>query len=93
MLRYMAAGAVQMAGAEGADIPIALHLDHGDSFELAKSCIDSGFSSVMLDGSHHPFDCNRSQVQGSTFKVEEWILIKKMSDRIYRIIWIERPSA
>ena len=58
MLRHMAAGAVQMARAEGSDIPIALHLDHGDSFELAKSCIDSGFSSVMLDGSHHPFEEN-----------------------------------
>ncbi len=58
MLRYMAAGAVEMARAEGADIPIALHLDHGDSFELAKSCIDNGFSSVMLDGSHHPFEEN-----------------------------------
>jgi fructose-bisphosphate aldolase class II len=53
MLRYMAMGAVQMAKDVGASIPIALHLDHGDSFELAKSCIDSGFSSVMLDGSHH----------------------------------------
>jgi len=58
MLRYMAEGAVRMARAEGSDIPIALHLDHGDSFELAKSCIDSGFSSVMLDGSHHPFEEN-----------------------------------
>lgn len=58
MLPYMAAGAVQMARAEGSDIPIALHLDHGDSFELAKSCIDNGFSSVMLDGSHHPFEEN-----------------------------------
>jgi fructose-bisphosphate aldolase class II len=58
MLRYMAMGAVQMANDAGADIPIALHLDHGDSFELAKSCIDSGFSSVMLDGSHHPFNEN-----------------------------------
>ena len=58
MLRYMAMGAVQMANDAGAGIPIALHLDHGDSFELAKSCIDSGFSSVMLDGSHHPFDEN-----------------------------------
>jgi len=54
----MAMGAVQMAKDAGADIPIALHLDHGDSFELARSCIDSGFSSVMLDGSHHPFDKN-----------------------------------
>ena len=35
------------------DLPIALHLDHGDSFELCKSCIDGGFSSVMIDGSHH----------------------------------------
>ena len=58
LLRYMAMGAVQMAKDAGADIPIALHLDHGDSFELARSCIDSGFSSVMLDGSHHPFDKN-----------------------------------
>ena len=57
-LPYMAMGAVQMAKAKGANIPIALHLDHGDSFELAKSCIDSGFSSVMLDGSHHPFEEN-----------------------------------
>ena len=40
MLRYMAAGAVQMARAAESDIPIALHLDHGDSFELAKSCIN-----------------------------------------------------
>jgi fructose-bisphosphate aldolase class II len=42
----------------GAPIPIALHLDHGDSLELAKSCIDMGFSSVMIDGSHHPFEEN-----------------------------------
>ena len=57
-LKYMANGAVEMARELGADIPIALHLDHGDSFELAQSCIDSGFSSVMLDGSHHPFEEN-----------------------------------
>ena len=35
-----------------------MHLDHGDSFELAKSCIDSGFSSVMIDATHHPFEEN-----------------------------------
>ncbi|MBW2486690.1 MAG: class II fructose-1,6-bisphosphate aldolase [Deltaproteobacteria bacterium] len=57
-LPYMAMGAVQMVNALGAAIPIALHLDHGNSFELAKACIDSGFSSVMLDGSHHPFEEN-----------------------------------
>ena len=50
LLRYMAMGAVQMANDAGDGIPIALHLDHGDTFELAKSCIDSGFSSVMLNG-------------------------------------------
>jgi fructose-bisphosphate aldolase class II len=40
------------------DLPIAVHLDHGDSFELCKSCIDGGFTSVMIDGSHLPFDEN-----------------------------------
>jgi len=40
------------------EIPIALHLDHGDTFELCKSCIDMGFSSVMIDGSHHSYDDN-----------------------------------
>ncbi len=40
------------------DIPIALHLDHGDTFELCKSCIDGGFTSVMIDGSHHSFEDN-----------------------------------
>lgn len=40
------------------DLPIALHLDHGDSFELCKSCIDGGFSSVMIDGSHLDYDEN-----------------------------------
>ena len=58
MLRYMVIGAVQMAKEMGADIPIVLHLDHGDSFELCKNCIDSGFSSIMIDGSHLPYDEN-----------------------------------
>lgn len=40
------------------DLPIALHLDHGDTFELCKSCIDGGFSSVMFDGSHHSYEDN-----------------------------------
>mgnify|MGYP004606419311 CR=1 FL=1 len=40
------------------DLPIALHLDHGADFEICKSCIDGGFSSVMYDGSHHPFEKN-----------------------------------
>jgi len=58
MLRYMAMGAVEMAREMGSNIPICLHLDHGDSFELCKSCVDNGFSSVMIDGSHLPYDEN-----------------------------------
>ena len=58
MLRYMAMGAVEMAREMGAEIPICLHLDHGDSFEICKSCIDNGFSSVMIDGSHLPYEEN-----------------------------------
>jgi fructose-bisphosphate aldolase class II len=40
------------------DLPICLHLDHGNSFELCKSCIDGGFTSVMIDGSHHDYEDN-----------------------------------
>ncbi|MFH1416627.1 MAG: class II fructose-bisphosphate aldolase [Elusimicrobiota bacterium] len=58
LLRYMAEGAVEYAKEMGGNIPIALHLDHGDTFELCKSCIDLGFSSVMIDGSHHPYEKN-----------------------------------
>ncbi len=58
MLRYMAQGAVEYAKELGCNIPIVLHLDHGNSFELCKECIDSGFSSVMIDGSHLPYEEN-----------------------------------
>ncbi len=58
ILRYMAQGAVEYAKELGKAIPIVLHLDHGDSFELCKSCIDMGFSSVMIDGSHLPYEEN-----------------------------------
>ncbi|MCP3175542.1 MAG: class II fructose-bisphosphate aldolase [Desulfuromonadales bacterium] len=58
MLRYMALGAVEMVREMGSNIPIALHLDHGDSLELCQSCVDSGFSSVMIDGSHLPYEEN-----------------------------------
>lgn len=58
LLRYMAMGAVRMAREMGSNIPIALHLDHGDSFELCKSCVEFGFSSVMIDGSHLPYEEN-----------------------------------
>ena len=58
LLKYMAQGAVQMALEAGHNIPVALHLDHGDTFELCVSCIESGFSSVMIDGSHHSYEKN-----------------------------------
>lgn len=58
LLRYMAQGAVEYAKELGCNIPIVLHLDHGDSFELCKSCIEYGFSSVMIDGSSLPYDEN-----------------------------------
>ena len=59
ILRYMAQGAVEYAKELGCAHPqIVLHLDHGDSFETCKSCIDSGFSSVMIDGSSLPFEEN-----------------------------------
>ena len=59
LLRYMAQGAVEYAKELGCAHPeIVLHLDHGDSFELCKSCIDMGFSSVMIDGSALPYDEN-----------------------------------
>jgi fructose-bisphosphate aldolase class II len=51
------------AALETTDLPIAVHLDHGDSFELCKDCIDGGFSSVMIDGSHLPFDENVALVK------------------------------
>ena len=60
LLRYMAQGAVEYAKelTNGTGIPIALHLDHGDTFELCVDCIEMGFSSVMIDGSHHPYEKN-----------------------------------
>ena len=55
----MAEGAVEYAKELGWEHPqIVLHLDHGDSFELCKSCVDFGFSSVMIDGSHLPYEEN-----------------------------------
>lgn len=58
LLRWMGRGAMEMMKELGKPVPVALHLDHGDSFELCKSCIDSGFSSVMIDGSAHPYEEN-----------------------------------
>ena len=59
LLRYLAEGAVQYAKELGCHHPeIVLHLDHGDSFETCKSCVDFGFSSVMFDGSALPYEEN-----------------------------------
>ena len=58
ILRNLARGAVEYAHELGCDIPIVLHLDHGPSFEVAKDCIDNGFSSVMIDGSALPYEEN-----------------------------------
>ncbi len=59
ILRNMAKGAVEYAKELGCENPqIVLHLDHGDTFEICKECIDNGFSSVMIDGSHLPYEEN-----------------------------------
>ena len=59
LLRYMAQGAVEYAKELGCpNSQIVLHLDHGDTFEVCKDCIDNGFSSVMIDGSSLPYEEN-----------------------------------
>ena len=58
ILKNMARGAVEYAHELGYDIPVVLHLDHGDGFEICKDCIETGFSSVMIDGSHFSYDEN-----------------------------------
>jgi fructose-bisphosphate aldolase, class II len=58
LLQYLAKGAVEYAKELGYAIPIVLHLDHGDTFETCKSCIETGFSSVMIDGSHFSYEEN-----------------------------------
>jgi fructose-bisphosphate aldolase, class II len=58
MLSFMVIGAMKMAKEKGFANPIALHLDHGDSFELCKEAIENGFSSVMIDGSSLPYQEN-----------------------------------
>jgi len=58
LLRNMSRGAVQYAKELGYEIPIALNLDHGSDFQICKECIDNGFSSVMIDGSHHSYEEN-----------------------------------
>ena len=59
---------VEAAVIENPNIPIAMHLDHGPDFETCKACIDNGFTSVMIDGSHHSFEDNIAE----TLKVVEY---------------------
>lgn len=58
LLRYMAQGAAELLKEMNPHLKFTLHLDHGDTFELCQSCVDTGFSSVMIDGSHHSFEDN-----------------------------------
>ncbi|KJJ83854.1 fructose-1,6-bisphosphate aldolase [Candidatus Omnitrophus magneticus] len=58
LLKHMARGSMEIVKASGVNIPVALHLDHGDSYELCVSCVESGFSSVMIDGSGKSFQEN-----------------------------------
>ena len=54
----MAVGMVKILSAKYPHIPVALHLDHGTSFESCEKAVEAGFTSVMIDASHHPFDEN-----------------------------------
>ena len=56
-IRYLKA-IIDAAVAEHPDLPIAVHCDHGDTIELIRQCVDDGYTSVMIDGSHHPYDEN-----------------------------------
>ena len=58
LLRFMAQGAAELLKEINPHLKFTLHLDHGDTFELCQSCVDTGFSSVMIDGSHHSFGDN-----------------------------------
>ena len=58
LLRHMAQGAVEVLETLNPHLKFALHLDHGDTLELCQSCIETGFSSVMIDASHHSFEDN-----------------------------------
>jgi len=78
LLRWMAMGAMEMIKEmkEG-PVPVALHLDHGDSFELCKSCIENGFSSVMIDASHLPYEENIKLT--TPYDLEKLSLLKNSS--------------
>lgn len=57
-LIHLIQASIEMMKSSGVDLPVVLHLDHGEDFEICKKCIDGGFTSVMIDGSKHPFEEN-----------------------------------
>ncbi|NLI77173.1 MAG: class II fructose-1,6-bisphosphate aldolase [Candidatus Riflebacteria bacterium] len=57
-LIHLIQASIEMAKGSGVDLPVVLHLDHGEDFEICKKCIDGGFTSVMIDGSKHSFEEN-----------------------------------
>ena len=59
------------AAVEDSGLPICLHLDHGEDFEVCKACVDGGFTSVMIDGSKYPFEENRKKKGGTTKAIVE----------------------
>jgi len=103
LLRYMAQGAVEYAKelGGGKSIPIAVHLDHGPDFATCKSCIEYGFSSVMIDGSHHTFEQNIEETRkvveyahqfGVTVEGELGILAGKEDDVVAENHTYTRPE-
>ena len=98
LLRYMAEGAVAYAKELGwANPQICLHLDHGDSFETCKSCVDTGFSSVMIDASSLPYEENIALTKkvveyAHQFDVTVEAELGPSSILAWRIPWTEEPG-
>jgi len=69
------------------DVPVVMHLDHWDTFELCKDCIDSGFTSVMIDGSHYPFEQNISLVKKVVeYAHDHWVVVEA---ELGTLEWVE----
>ena len=82
-LKYL----VQAAVESYSDVPVALHLDHWDSFEICKSCIDDWFSSVMIDASHHSLEENiRITKEVVDYAHSKWVVVEA---ELWRLEWIE----
>ena len=82
------------AACECTDIPIALHLDHGDSFELCRDCIDSGFTSVMIDGSGLPFAENIALTRrvvdyAKTFAEKNYVQVPSVEGELGELAGVE----